>query len=89
VDDTSGLLRAEHIEDLGIDLPPGVNAGLQVNIFTPRSGIVAPLYEIGAGVVDIRFIGGNQLEGTMEFVGNSLGGAADQGSLNAQFVGVV
>ncbi|SIR66927.1 hypothetical protein [Natronorubrum thiooxidans] len=88
VDDASGLLRAEHIEDLGVDLPPGVTAGLQVNIFTPRSGIVAPLYEVGAGIVDAQFHSGNQVDGTMEFVGTSLGGAADQGAVSAQFTGV-
>ncbi|SDJ33832.1 hypothetical protein [Natronorubrum texcoconense] len=86
-DDASGLLRAEHIADLGVDLPPGVSAGLQVNIFTPRGGIVAPLYEIGGGVVDVQFHSGNQIEGAMEFVGTSLGGAADQGSMVAQFAG--
>lgn len=88
VDEASGRLRAQPRDDQGIDLPPGVRAGLQVNVFTPRAGIVAPLYELIAGRLDVQFHDGNQVSGYMEFLGVSLGGAADQAWLSAQFVGI-
>lgn len=89
VDEAAGQLRARPRDDQGIDLPPGVRAGLQVNVFTPRAGIVAPLYEIIDGRLDVQFQEGNQIAGIVEFVGVSLGGAADQAGIAAQFAGIV
>jgi len=86
VDEGRGLLAAQPRDDQGIDLPPGVRAGLQVNVFTPRAGIVAPLYEIVSGQLAAGFRG-TQVAGTVEFTGISLGGAADQATVAAQFAG--
>jgi hypothetical protein len=88
VDEASSVLVAEPISDQGFDLPPGVlpGGGLQVNIFTPRSGILASLYEINAGSMQIQFQGGNQIFGAMDLQGVSLTGA-DQARIVAQLAG--
>lgn len=86
-DDASGRLQAYPRDDQGVDLPPGVRATLQVNVFTPRSGIVAPLYELTDGLLDVQFQPGNRIAGTIAFTGISLGGAATRGAITAQFVG--
>lgn len=87
VDDASGRLQAQPMDNQGIALPPGIRAGLQVSIFTPQSGVAASLYEISDGLLDVQFQEGNQIAGTVEFVGISLTGA-DQAQFVAQFAGV-
>jgi hypothetical protein len=63
-----------------------VRAGQQVNVFTPRAGIVAALYEIASGQLTAGFQG-TQVAGAAEFAGISLGWAADQATVAAQFAG--
>lgn len=86
IDESSGLLQAQPRYDQGFN-PIGVPVGLQVNIFTPQAGIVAPLYEMTDGRLDIQFRDGNQISGAMEFTGISLGGAANQSQVVAEFIG--
>lgn len=87
VDEAAGLLAAQPMADQGIDLPPGVMAGLQVNIFTPQSGVAASLYELVEGTLQVQFQSGNRIAGTAEFVGVSLTGAG-QAQFVAQFSGI-
>ncbi|RBI59633.1 hypothetical protein DMJ13_21025 [halophilic archaeon] len=87
VDEAAGILNAQPMYDQGLDLPPGVNAGLQVNIFTPQSGILASIHEITHGLLRVQFQEGNQIFGDMDFAGISLTGAT-QARIVAQFEGI-
>lgn len=62
----------------------------QLNVFTARTSLVAGLFNVIDGLVEIQFQNGQQITGTVDFTGVApTGAASDQSRLVMEFAGAV